>query len=338
VSQSVTHRQSQAFSPVISRQLTFYSLLPDPVMSTMMRTARTTACYLSAFVVVCSAFCTVGPVTTRTNAALWKTSSGLNKHRPDASYHCRPTSGMSTALHMSWLQNFFGGGAYNLKIDYESLDFPGNELAKYAQEGKIPSQSSLPSSLPSLSSSSSSSSSSPNTSSTQQLQLATFAGGCFWGLELAFQRVPGVAYTCVGYSQGTETTPTYDQVCAGNTGHTESVCVYYNPDECSYDDDLLEMFFDRIDPTTVDGQGGDFGRQYRTGVYYHTDAQQLLAQARLAKEQSKYDQRPIATECRAAQLFWPAEPYHQQYLAQGGRFGDRQSAEKGCTDEIQCYG
>jgi peptide-methionine (S)-S-oxide reductase len=332
MSESVSHRQSQAYIYLVSRPLSFilfYFLLPDPIMSTMMRTVRTAACYLSALVVACSAFSTIRPIITRTNTALWKTSSGLNKHHSDASYYWRPATG--TALHMSWLQNFFGGGAYNLQIDYESLDFPGKELAKYAQEGQIPSQSSLPSS---------SSSSSPNTSSTQQLQLATFAGGCFWGLELAFQRVPGVAYTCVGYSQGTEATPTYDQVCAGNTGHTESVCVYYNPAECSYDDDLLKMFFDRIDPTTVDGQGGDFGRQYRTGVYYHTDAQQLLAHARLAKEQSKskYAQRPIATECRAAQPFWPAEPYHQQYLAQGGRFGDRQSSEKGCTDEIRCYG
>ena len=123
--------------------------------------------------------------------------------------------------------NLFGGGAYNLKIDYSTLDHPGPELAKSAQEGKVLEKSVKD----------------PN------LKLATFAGGCFWRLELAFQRVPGVVATAVGYTQGKEETPTYDQVCAGATGHTEAVIVYYDPKECSYKS-LLDTFFARVDPTT----------------------------------------------------------------------------------------
>ena len=130
------------------------------------------------------------------------------------------------------LGNLFGGGAFNLKIDYSSLDHPGPELATLAQEGKVPQTS----------------------PKEPHLKLATFAGGCFWGLELAFQRIPGVVRTAVGYTQGAEEFPTYDQVCAGATGHTEAVTVYYNPKECSYDD-LLDTFFNRVDPTTVNGQG-----------------------------------------------------------------------------------
>lgn len=219
----------------------------------------------------------------------------------------------STGLNMI-LGNLFGGGAYNLKIDYDSLDHPGPELAQAAQEGTV-----LVSSTKN-----------PN------LLTSTFAGGCFWGLELAFQRVPGVVETAVGYTQGKEESPTYDHVCAGATGHTEAVVVYYDPKVCSYET-LLDTFFDRVDPTTKNGQGRDYGKQYRTGVYYHSPEQEKLARERFEQVQGKYS-RPIATELLEAMPFWPAEKYHQQYLAKGGRMGRAQSPEKGCTDPIRCYG
>jgi peptide-methionine (S)-S-oxide reductase len=163
------------------------------------------------------------------------------------------------------LGNFLGGGAYNLKIDYSTLDHPGPELAQFAQEGTIPVESARD----------------------PHLKLATFAGGCFWGLELAFQRVPGVVQTAVGYTQGKEKCPNYDQVCAGATGHTEAVIVYYNPKECSYEI-LLDTFFARVDPTTVNGQGRDRGRQYRTGVYFHAPEQERIATARFQELQEQY--------------------------------------------------
>jgi len=292
-----------------------------------MRLSRAAACYLSVFLGGSSTLSGGNAFSTRslTTRSLQQANSFLvsrfEKRIPRSllSAGTIRKHGPSKALHMSWLQNFFGGGAYNLRIDYESMEFPAKELGKLALDGQVPS----------------------NSPSKPELELATFAGGCFWGLELAFQRVPGVIYTAVGYSQGPETCPTYEQVCAGNTGHTEAVCVYFDPKECSYEQ-LLDIFFDRVDPTTVNGQGRDFGRQYRTGVYYHTEQQEELARLRFEEEKSKYKtgnyQRPIATECKPAAPFWPAEEYHQQYLSKGGRFGSPQSAEKGCTDEIRCYG
>ncbi|CAB9502384.1 Peptide methionine sulfoxide reductase MsrA [Seminavis robusta] len=210
--------------------------------------------------------------------------------------------------------NLFGGGAFNLKIDYSTLDHPGPELAKFAEEGKAPERSERD----------------------PHLRLATFAGGCFWGLELAFQRVPGVVETAAGYAQGKEEMPTYEQVCAGATGHTEAVIVYYDPKECSYES-LLDAFFERVDPTTVNGQGRDYGKQYRTGIYFHSKAQEKIARERFEAVKTQY-KRPIATELKAATPFWPAEKYHQQYLEKGGRFGRPQTAEKGASDTIRCYG
>jgi len=166
--------------------------------------------------------------------------------------------------------------------------------------------------------------------------IATFAGGCFWGLELAFQRVPGVVETSVGYTQGAQERPTYSGVCSGATGHTEAVQVYYNPEEVSFTQ-LCNVFFERTNPTTVNGQGNDFGTQYRTGVYTHTDQQMIEAQTVFTELKGKYS-KPIATELKPAQVYWPAEKYHQQYLEKGGRFSSPQSAEKGCTDTIRCYG
>lgn len=211
---------------------------------------------------------------------------------------------------------FGGGGAFGQKIDYTALPFPGNELGHAAEQGEV------------------------LVTSPQKphLQVATFAGGCFWGLELAYQRVPGVEYTAVGYCQGPEEFPTYEQVCSGATGHTEAVIVYYNPQETTYEK-LLDTFCDRVNMSTVNGQGNDFGKQYRTGVYYHTNEQEEIAKARFEQEQqTKYGKKQIATELEKAKPFWPAEKYHQQYLEKGGRFGTPQDASKGATDTIRCYG
>lgn len=112
--------------------------------------------------------------------------------------------------------------------------------------------------------------------------------------------------------------------------------VYYDPLKVSYKE-LVKVFLDRIDPTTVNGQGKDYGRQYRTGIYTHSKEQEEIARQLLTEAQAKYS-RPIATELRPAMPFWPAEAYHQHYLEKGGRFGSPQSAEKGCQDEIRCYG
>jgi len=229
------------------------------------------------------------------------------------------TSRASTALPMIFDKLFSslgGGGGFAAKIDYSAIPYPVPELAAAALDGEVPKEMEK---------------------NGKTYQLATFAGGYFWGLELAFQRVTGVEYTGVGYTQGRESEPNYDAVCAGATGHTEAVLVLYDPNECTYES-LLDTFFSRVDPLTVNGQGSDRGKQYRTGVYYHSKEQEEIAKGRFEMEQQKYPKRKIATEFLQALPFWPAEKYHQQYLEKGGRIGSSQSAEKGCTDTIRCYG
>lgn len=112
--------------------------------------------------------------------------------------------------------------------------------------------------------------------------------------------------------------------------------MYYDPKVCSYES-LLDTFFEFVDPITVNGQGHDYGRQYRTGVYFHTPEQEAIARKRFEEEQTNYS-RPIASELKSAMPFWPAEKFHQQYLSKGGRFGMAQDASKGATDKIRCYG
>lgn len=167
-------------------------------------------------------------------------------------------------------------------------------------------------------------------------QFACFGAGCFWGVELAYQRVPGVTKTEVGYSQGQMHLPTYEAVCSGQTGHSEVVRVEYNPTEVSYEN-LLGLFWDRHDPTTLNRQGGDVGTQYRSGIYFYTPEQEKAAKESLENHQKAVN-RKIVTEILPAKKFYRAESYHQQYLAKGGRMGLRQSAEKGCNDPIRCYG
>jgi len=162
-------------------------------------------------------------------------------------------------------------------------------------------------------------------------ELATIAAGCFWGVQLAFQRVPGVASTMVGYTAGAKEHPTYNEVCSGSTGHTEAVQMLFNPDLVTYKE-LLMVLFDRMDPTTLNRQGNDRGTQYRSGIYYHSEEQKTIAQDFIKEAQAKYKDK-IVVEVKEASMFWPAEDYHQKYLEKGS-----QKAAKGCLDPIKCYG
>ncbi|KAH7537776.1 peptide methionine sulfoxide reductase A1 [Ziziphus jujuba] len=167
-------------------------------------------------------------------------------------------------------------------------------------------------------------------------QFAQFGAGCFWGVELAFQRVPGVTKTEVGYTQGFLHNPTYEDVCSGTSNHSEVVRVQYDPKECSYET-LLDAFWARHDPTTLNRQGNDVGTQYRSGIYFYTPEQEKAAKESMERQQ-KLLNRKIVTEILPAKKFYRAEEYHQQYLEKGGRFGFKQSSQKGCNDPIRCYG
>lgn len=145
------------------------------------------------------------------------------------------------------------------------------------------------------------------------LETAILAGGCFWCTEAIFERVIGVKDVISGYTGGPEKNPTYKQVSYGETGHTECVIVHYNPKELSFEK-ILEVFFATIDPTQVNGQGPDRGRQYRTGVFYQTESQKAATEAYVEKlsKSGKYS-KPIATEITKLEKFYPAENYHQNY-------------------------
>jgi methionine-S-sulfoxide reductase len=164
------------------------------------------------------------------------------------------------------------------------------------------------------------------------LHVATFACGCFWGLELALQRVHGVAMTAPGYTHGTVDSPSYEAVCSGSTGHAEAVVCMYDPSVTTYEQ-LLEVFWSRHDPTQLNRQGNDVGTQYRGGIYYHSEAQRQIAEDSMRQVQTRYVGKPLATELKPATTFWVAEEYHQQYLEKGG-----QSAKKTATEQIRCYG
>jgi peptide-methionine (S)-S-oxide reductase len=147
---------------------------------------------------------------------------------------------------------------------------------------------------------------------------ATFGAGCFWGVEVRFRELDGVLDARVGYMGGTVDNPTYEQVCTDRTGHAEVCEVSFDPDRITYEQ-LVRAFFELHDPTQVDRQGPDVGRQYRSVVFYHDDEQAATA-ARVRDELSKAErfQRPIATSIEPATTFWEAEDYHQQYLARRG--------------------
>jgi peptide-methionine (S)-S-oxide reductase len=150
------------------------------------------------------------------------------------------------------------------------------------------------------------------------LEKGTFAAGCFWGVEAVFRRVKGVVATSVGYTGGTTVDPTYSDVCAGGTGHAEAVEVIYDPARVTYDE-LLEIFWESHDPTTLHRQGPDVGEQYRSAVFFHAPEQERRALAlKAALEASGRFQRPIVTELAAAGAFYRAEEYHQRYLEKRG--------------------
>jgi len=161
-------------------------------------------------------------------------------------------------------------------------------------------------------------------------ETAEIAAGCFWGVELAFSRIPGVTRTSVGYTQGHVKDPTYRQVCSGTTGHVEALQLDFDPNVVSYEE-LLDVFWERHNSTTLNRQGNDVGTQYRSGIYYHSEAQKEIA------EKSKSAQIdagvPVVTEILKATTFYDAEEYHQKYLEKGG-----QCAAKGDTTAIRCYG
>jgi len=148
------------------------------------------------------------------------------------------------------------------------------------------------------------------------MEKATFGAGCFWGVEAAFRQVKGVVSTAVGYSGGHLPNATYKDVCSGRTGHAEVVQVEYEPTQVSYDD-LLKVFWENHDPTTLNRQGPDVGAQYRSAIFFHTPEQEAAAKASKEKMQAGYKNK-IVTEITAASEFYRAEDYHQQYLEKRG--------------------
>ncbi|MEE8558782.1 MAG: peptide-methionine (S)-S-oxide reductase MsrA [Myxococcota bacterium] len=150
------------------------------------------------------------------------------------------------------------------------------------------------------------------------METATFAAGCFWGIEAAFRRIEGVRSAVVGYAGGSLENPTYEAVCTGGTGHAEAVEVEYDPAVVSYED-LLEAFWSMHDPTTMNRQGPDVGTQYRSALFFHTPEQEAAAKTSKSKlESSRRLRSPIVTEITPASTFYRAEEYHQQYFEKRG--------------------
>ena len=147
---------------------------------------------------------------------------------------------------------------------------------------------------------------------------AMFGAGCFWGVEQTFREVPGVIDAVSGYSGGHMDHPTYKDVCTDETGHAEVVEVTYDPEKVKYEQ-LLDVFWKMHDPTQVNRQGPDFGKQYRTVIFFHSPEQEQAAKAsKEALAKSGRFSKPIATSIEPAQKFWPAEDYHQRYLEKRG--------------------
>jgi len=149
---------------------------------------------------------------------------------------------------------------------------------------------------------------------------ATFAAGCFWGVEAAFAAIPGVTATAVGYEGGATDQPTYRDVCTDTTGHAEAVELDFDPEKVGYEA-LLDAFFSLHDPTTMNRQGPDWGSQYRSAIFYHSPEQEAAARAKIEQltAEGGYKPRRIVTQVVPAQTFWRAEEYHQRYLEKRGQ-------------------
>jgi len=144
------------------------------------------------------------------------------------------------------------------------------------------------------------------------MEKATFAAGCFWHVQKVFDQVDGVVKTRVGYTGGEVETPNYEEVCKGDTGHAEAIEILFDPQKISYDK-LLKAFWKMHDPTTLNSQGPDRGRQYRSAVFYHSPEQQKIAESSKEKAAEHFED-PLVTEITQASPFYEAEAYHQKYF------------------------
>lgn len=155
----------------------------------------------------------------------------------------------------------------------------------------------------------------------QGMEVATFAGGCFWCTEAVFLEIKGVEKVVSGYIGGKTINPTYKEICTGETGHAEAIQITFNPNEVAYED-LLEVFFGTHDPTTLNRQGADVGTQYRSEIFYHSEAQKTKAEnyIQLLEKEKLYDKK-IVTKVSSATVFYPAEDYHQNYYNQNSSQG-----------------
>lgn len=162
--------------------------------------------------------------------------------------------------------------------------------------------------------------------------IATFAGGCFWCIEASFEALSGVAQAINGYAGGQEENPTYEQVCGGRTGHAEAVQVHFNPEFTSYTD-LLDTFFNYIDPIDAGGQYVDRGSQYRTIIFYHDENQKRLAVEKIKEldNSGKYP-KPIVTTIEPYTIFYPAEEYHQDFYKKSPQRYQQYKSHSGRTD------
>jgi peptide-methionine (S)-S-oxide reductase len=153
------------------------------------------------------------------------------------------------------------------------------------------------------------------------MEVAIFAGGCFWCTEAVFLEVKGVEKVVSGYIGGKTINPTYKDICTGETGHAEAIQITFNPNEVAYED-LLEIFFGTHDPTTLNRQGADVGTQYRSEIFYHSEAQKTKAEnyIQLLEKEKLYDKK-IVTRVSSATIFYPAEDYHQNYYNQNSSQG-----------------
>lgn len=153
------------------------------------------------------------------------------------------------------------------------------------------------------------------------MEIATFAGGCFWCTEAVFLEIKGVEKVVSGYIGGKTKNPTYKDICTGETGHAEAIQITYNPNEVFYED-LLEVFFGTHDPTTLNRQGADVGTQYRSEIFYHSEVQKTKAEnyIQLLEKEKLYDKK-IVTKVSSATEFYLAEEYHQNYYNQNSSKG-----------------